>query len=183
MKKTFAAGAILLASLGAAHAQGYDKSGSVSMEFAGKASAFHTLTYTYDTAAQSTASVGDLDLPGMKGAQMLLITGAQNADSTGSSLHLALGFKNHPSDGEKVALVDQPDVTFYEGKQEPPYWASVPGATTIRFTRYEFDGKAGHASGTFSTRLCQVKEWDAEPDPKLCHEVSGAFDTPLLKAL
>ncbi len=180
MKRLLVGLTALAATLAPSNAQTFEPVGEITMSFGGKEMRFHTLVHEQDATRDSTATVGSLELPFPKGSQMLMITGVQNIEGSGDALHLALGFKDHPVDGKKVALIDQPEITMYERIQEPPYWASV--SSEITFSRYEFDGKSGHASGTFSARLCLIREWDEEPDMASCQGATGEFDTQLLPA-
>lgn len=180
MKRVLTGMAALIATIVPSNAQTFEPVGEINMNFEGKEMRFLTLVHEQDATRDSTATVGSLEFPFPKGSQMLMITGVQNVEGTGDTLHFALGFKDHPGDGEKISLVEQPEITMFERIQEPPYWASV--SPEITFSRYEFDGKAGHASGTFSTRLCLIREWDDEPDMASCQDATGAFDTQLLPA-
>ena len=172
---------LIIALSGMTLAQEFEPEGEITMNFDGQELVFHTLSRESDTVRESSASVGSLEFPFPSGAQMLMITGTANSDSTGPSLHLAIGFREHPSKGEKLTLIDQPDLTFYENGQRPPYWSSVSAADIV-FSRYDFDGETGHATGTFETRMCLVSDWDTEPDMSTCRDAQGTFDTRLMKA-
>lgn len=173
---------LVLSLSGMTLAHEFEPEGEITMNFGGQEWVFHSLSLEYDTVRESSASVGSLEFPFPPGAQMLMITGTANTDSTGPSLHLAIGFKEHPSEGEKLTLIDQPDLTFYENSQRPPYWSSVSAADIV-FSRYDFDGETGHATGTFEARMCLVSDWDTKPDMSVCRDAQGTFDTRLLKAL
>lgn len=77
--------------------------------------------------------------------------------------------------------ISEVEIIFMPNGMSKPFYTSdqVPGDPVITLERFEKGDETGHASGTFSGKVCLVPELYAEPDLNDCKEISGNFDTPL----
>ncbi|WP_157971215.1 hypothetical protein [Pseudogemmobacter bohemicus] len=162
---------------------GLQTDGGISFAIAGTEYRYHTVSYLFDTVRVGSASVQEGS--GSFG-NILGISALGNPDGSGNSFHLSIGYREHPDAGETGGLFDPPVLVWYPDGDEQPFWASLtsPGdLPEITFTRFEFDGQSGYASGTFQGRICLVAGIDSEePDPANCQPVSGSFESALHKA-
>ncbi|WP_283177251.1 hypothetical protein [Gemmobacter sp. 24YEA27] len=153
---------------------GQQVDGWIRLESDGESHEFMTVSFLFDTVRVGTASVADGAQTGNE--SIVAVSGGQEPDGGGPFFHLAFGW---PGEGAEPVL--KPEITWYPAGQQPPFFASLlasPPEVTV--TRYAFDGQAGAISGSFSGRVCSVTDWDQEePDPALCRDITGAFETKL----
>lgn len=178
--------AVLLAAPAAAQEDevpGLQSDGFIRFEVEGQDYSYQTVSFLFDTVRVGSGAVQ----PGNTSyGDILGIGGFENADGSGNSFHLSIGYQGTPAATGRAPSLDPPVLTWFPGGVEQPFWASLleeVAQPQITFTRFEFDGESGHASGSFAGRICRVENLEAiEPDPGNCQEVSGSFDSALYRA-
>lgn len=177
---------LMAAGLAAApvHAQSVEPIGEIRLTFQGEEIQFHTLHVIRATGdEETTATVGPLSRSHANGlVQVLSLTGSTGADSSGGVVMLTHYFDETPQAGTSGVFANDSSVSYFPDQRSTPFWVEPPDGNTnfsISFDRYEFDGARGHASGSFTGRVCLQDDRAAESDGSICEDVTGSFDTPI----
>ena len=163
-------------------AQTLETIGEIRMTFQGEETLFHTLGFSHENGEVETTATVELNRPGVFGGiNSLSLSGTTGEGGGGATFHMLHHFDDHPQQGTTGIFSIDSSITYAPNGTKPPFWGQVAGASNVALTfeLYEFDGSTGHAKGSFTGRLCQQVDLDGAPDPSLCEEVTGSFDTLL----
>lgn len=178
---------LIVASLAAAapaHAQSVEPIGEIRLTFQGEEILFHTLHVIRAPGdEEKTATVDPLSRSFANGlVQVLSLVGSTSPDSAGGVVMLTHYFDDNPEAGTSGVFANDASVSYFPDQRSTPFWVEPPDGNTnfsISFDRYEFDGARGHASGSFTGRVCRQDDRADEADGSICEDVTGSFDTPI----
>ena len=73
------------------------------------------------------------------------------------------------------------EIIFMPKGMSNPFYTSdqVAEKPTVTIDKLEFDDNSGHATGSFSGKVCLVPKLYETPDPNDCKLISGTFDTEI----